>query len=141
MPRRRSRWGWFIPRIDRLRNSLLRLRRYIVYRHFDKRCVYCGALCSFKETTLDHVHALGKGGSDTYDNLAVACRPCNGLKWKLSIHQFRNATIGKQRQFFFESNIPIDVPNARRWIRLSQWAHREQFLDNQRMLSILERQD
>lgn len=40
------------------------------------KCVYCGA----KATTRDHVTPLGAGGTNSIDNIAPACLPCNSSK-------------------------------------------------------------
>lgn len=39
-------------------------------------CVYCGA----PATTHDHVIPRTRGGSDSEENLVLACQPCNGSK-------------------------------------------------------------
>lgn len=51
--------------------------RQKVFARDGRRCVYCG--CTEEEMTLclDHVIPLSRGGSNTADNLVVACFPCN----------------------------------------------------------------
>jgi 5-methylcytosine-specific restriction endonuclease McrA len=39
-------------------------------------CVYCGG----KANTVDHVMPASRGGKSSWENLAAACEPCNGLK-------------------------------------------------------------
>lgn len=41
------------------------------------RCAYCG---STAKLTIDHRIPLFRGGSNTLDNLTLACRPCNSRK-------------------------------------------------------------
>lgn len=41
-----------------------------------KRCAYCGG----PGDTVDHVLPRSRGGADTWDNLACACRGCNNRK-------------------------------------------------------------
>jgi 5-methylcytosine-specific restriction endonuclease McrA len=41
------------------------------------RCIYCG---STQDLTVDHKTPWSKGGSNSKDNLVVACRRCNGRK-------------------------------------------------------------
>lgn len=43
-------------------------------------CYLCLRVLTKKEITLDHVVPLTRGGSHTYDNLRVCCRPCNTRK-------------------------------------------------------------
>lgn len=53
-------------------------------------CVYCGAT---GELTLDHVIPQSRGGSDTPENLVLACKSCNCSKgartpneWRPDVH-------------------------------------------------------
>lgn len=41
------------------------------------RCQYCG---STRELTIDHVIPRSKGGTHTWDNVAIACETCNHKK-------------------------------------------------------------
>lgn len=50
------------------------------------RCVYCGA--THGPMHLDHVVARHIGGTDTPDNIVVACAACNCVKRHLTIRQF-----------------------------------------------------
>jgi DNA-directed RNA polymerase subunit RPC12/RpoP len=51
-------------------------------------CRYCGVDTivnpepgrRFLERTLEHLRPRSKGGSDTFDNVVVACRSCNSRK-------------------------------------------------------------
>lgn len=59
--------AWKIPSIS---------RREILKR--DKHtCQYCG---STKKLTIDHVIPRSQGGKHTWDNVVVACEPCNNRK-------------------------------------------------------------
>lgn len=46
----------------------------------DPRCSYCGCDLNWLTATLDHVVPKSKGGTDTIDNLVLACQPCNVQK-------------------------------------------------------------
>jgi 5-methylcytosine-specific restriction endonuclease McrA len=50
------------------------------------RCVYCGA--AHGPMHLDHVVARNRGGSDTADNLVVACASCNSAKQDMTVRSF-----------------------------------------------------
>jgi 5-methylcytosine-specific restriction endonuclease McrA len=53
-------------------------------------CRYCGKfLPNEDERTLDHVTALGRGGTDDPSNAALACEPCNRFKRDMSVDEFR----------------------------------------------------
>lgn len=49
----------------------------LIYKRDSNKCQYCG---STKNLTIDHVIPKSKGGKDTWDNLVVACSPCNSKK-------------------------------------------------------------
>lgn len=71
--------------------SVIRLMRYIrkpsprpratrdaIFARDGWRCMYCDARAP--ELTLDHVIPRNRGGTQTWDNLVAACRPCNHRK-------------------------------------------------------------
>jgi 5-methylcytosine-specific restriction endonuclease McrA len=43
-------------------------------------CVYCGCALTLEVATLDHVVPLSKGGTNSADNLVLACQSCNRKK-------------------------------------------------------------
>ena len=71
--------------------SVIRLKRYIrrprihpipfnrrnVLRRDAYTCQYCGEKA---DLTLDHVHPRSRGGRHGWENVVVACRPCNQRK-------------------------------------------------------------
>jgi 5-methylcytosine-specific restriction endonuclease McrA len=46
----------------------------------DFRCQYCGRKLALRELTYDHVVPRAQGGKTTWENIAMACYPCNGRK-------------------------------------------------------------
>ena len=55
-----------------------KLTRRTIFARDRGECLYCGKRA--RELTLDHVVPRHRGGGDTWDNLASACRPCNHRK-------------------------------------------------------------
>ena len=51
-------------------------------------CTYCG---SEKQLEGDHIVPLSRGGSNTFVNLATACRPCNLSKGSKTVDEWRAA--------------------------------------------------
>lgn len=51
--------------------------RTLIYQRDDHTCQYCG---SQKRLTVDHVIPRSRGGQDTWENMVVACSPCNVKK-------------------------------------------------------------
>lgn len=62
-----------------------RIDRASVIERDNGRCHLCGAFPSPSDLTLDHIVPLAKGGSHTYENLAVACLSCNCAKGARSL--------------------------------------------------------
>lgn len=74
-------------------NRVIRLRSYVsmpisrtakekptksaIYRRDNNTCQYCG---STRNLTVDHLVPRCKGGTDTWDNLLIACSRCNTVK-------------------------------------------------------------
>ena len=58
---------WKLPPVNR--REVLRRDKYA--------CQYCG---NTKKLTLDHVIPRSKGGKHSWDNVVIACEPCNSRK-------------------------------------------------------------
>ncbi|MBD1938499.1 HNH endonuclease [Microcoleus sp. FACHB-68] len=43
-------------------------------------CAWCGKELLEDQLTIDHFTPLSKGGSNSFENLRLACSPCN--KWR-----------------------------------------------------------
>ncbi len=63
------------------------IRREVVKRD-GSVCTYCGETDGPFE--LDHIHPYSRGGSDTVENLTVACRPCNRSKGARTVGEWLN---------------------------------------------------
>jgi len=57
---------------------------------YGKICWYCGLDLTNGETAthLDHIVPKSKGGTDSIENLALACEFCNRAKWGLPLRSF-----------------------------------------------------
>ena len=45
-----------------------------------KKCPYCGDELNDKNTHIDHIHPLSKGGRHTVGNITACCGTCNTRK-------------------------------------------------------------
>lgn len=63
--------------------------RQLVYNKCNGHCAYCGCKLEYKDMQVDHVIAVGRGGSNDIDNLLPACRQCNYDKHEKTIEGFR----------------------------------------------------
>lgn len=75
-----------VPSVIRFLEAVLRRRRVVrfsrenVFARDGGRCQYCGARVSRREATYDHVVPRAQGGRTTWENIAIACLPCNQRK-------------------------------------------------------------
>lgn len=69
-PKGKSKRRWSLT-LTRKRRRLLKA---------NPRCAYCGCDLSRHTATLDHVVPRSKGGTDSIENLVLACQPCNVQK-------------------------------------------------------------
>ena len=51
-------------------------------------CFYCRRCFAYDELTIDHLIPVVRGGSNTVDNLLLACKPCNSRKGHKDILSF-----------------------------------------------------
>jgi hypothetical protein len=51
-------------------------------------CTYCGERLTINNISLDHKQAVSQGGTETSENLAPVCQPCQRRKGKLSAEEF-----------------------------------------------------
>ncbi len=52
------------------------------------KCYYCGAKIKTKNSTIDHMTPLARGGADKYYNMCMACKPCNRKKDDKTAEEF-----------------------------------------------------
>ncbi len=96
---RSARWETQVPSVIMLREYMkvksgVRFSRSNVYLRDDGRCQYCGTHVERKDSTLDHVHPISKGGKTTWENTVTACSPCNASKadkdgWKPKVRPYK----------------------------------------------------
>jgi 5-methylcytosine-specific restriction endonuclease McrA len=82
---RSARWETQVPSVMMLRDYMkpkmtVRFSRSNVYLRDSGNCAYCGKHIERKESTLDHVQPVSKGGKTTWENCVTACAPCNSYK-------------------------------------------------------------
>ncbi len=62
--------------------------RAAILHHDNHKCVYCNRSGKRQRLELDHVVPRSHGGTDPYDNLVAACRPCNRQRGNQPIKQW-----------------------------------------------------
>jgi len=51
-----------------------------LFRRDSNLCMYCGQAFADHQLTRDHVRPLSLGGTDSWQNVVTACKPCNNAK-------------------------------------------------------------
>lgn len=64
-------------RYERMRRPVIRLSRKNLMLRDEHQCQYCARHLPTRELNIDHVLPRSRGGSDSWENLVTACRPCN----------------------------------------------------------------
>ncbi|MCA9517752.1 MAG: HNH endonuclease [Myxococcales bacterium] len=67
-------------RSTRARRAAVRFSREQVYARDHGRCQYCSSEVTRRESTYDHIVPRSRGGATRWDNIVLACRPCNQRK-------------------------------------------------------------
>ncbi len=68
---------------DRAPRLRIRLTRKNLMLRDEHQCQYCLKRPPLRDLNIDHVQARSRGGQDTWENLVIACRPCNLKKgWR-----------------------------------------------------------
>jgi 5-methylcytosine-specific restriction endonuclease McrA len=73
----------------RRHKPVLRFSRENVFARDNGRCQYCGTKLLRSEATYDHVIPRCKGGRTNWENIVIACVPCNQKKGGQSPAQAR----------------------------------------------------
>lgn len=67
-------------RLLKRRRPVIRFSREHVYARDRGRCQYCGTWLPRPEATYDHVLPRAQGGGTHWENIVIACAPCNQRK-------------------------------------------------------------
>jgi len=65
---------------DRVPRSTIKFTRANIYLRDRYRCQYCGRRGKPGELNIDHILPRSRGGDSTWENVVVACVPCNRRK-------------------------------------------------------------
>lgn len=62
------------------KKKAVKFSRENVYTRDQGKCQYCGCKVARPESTYDHVIPRAQGGKTVWDNIVIACMPCNQKK-------------------------------------------------------------
>lgn len=121
-----------LTKYNKLPDNDVKFTRHNIYEHYQYTCCYCSKECTTRELNLDHVLAKSKGGRTDWDNIVLACIPCNTKKgdktpeeagMKLQVRPTRPKWRGVQTVL---QQAPAPVPIS--WQRLLDRAYWDQEL-------------
>jgi len=123
----------------RFRNGKVKFSRQNVYSRDKGRCQYCGVHVPRHESTFDHVIPRCKGGKTTWENIVIACLPCNQKKGGRTPKEARMPTRTKpvrpthisganRIMLTRDKNVP---PSWKNYIRDAQYWNTELESDNE----------
>jgi hypothetical protein len=64
----------------KLPDKMYKPNRRNIFLRDNYTCVYCQKQLNTEELSVDHILPKSRGGKDTWENLATACKSCNCLK-------------------------------------------------------------
>ena len=71
-------------------------------------CQYCGKHLPWEEATLDHVIPRSQGGNWNWDNVALACQPCNNGKGPRTPKQAGVKLLNKPKDFTYSDLVRVE---------------------------------
>ena len=89
-----------------------RLWRQHIKEQWNNQCAYCG---SEENLTIDHVIPKCRGGEDTWENLVVACGPCNTKKGNTPLEHTGMRLRRKPRPRLNKIQFALNNSNIQEW--------------------------
>ena len=65
-----------------------KVKRRKMWRLQNKQCWWCYDAMPYEEATLDRIIPGNDGGGYTWDNVVVACEPCNSVRGDLPVQEW-----------------------------------------------------
>jgi 5-methylcytosine-specific restriction endonuclease McrA len=90
--------------------------RAMIYKRDKNSCQYCG---STRNLTIDHVVPRCRGGDDSWENLVVACSPCNTRKGNSLLEHTGMRLLKRPRAPFNKMQFILDNSNIQEWLEYS----------------------
>lgn len=123
----------FLTRLARRAKPKVRFSRENVYARDGGRCQYCRQKVTRAEATFDHVLPRSQGGHTGWENIVIACVPCNQRKggrtpaqagMRLAVAPFKPEKVSDvlRLSFTWEKGQPLSWKN---WLRDATYWHGE----------------
>jgi len=110
--------AWKVPSIIRFlgkavfKKRFVRFNRHNVWLRDKGQCQYCGAKTRMDDFTYDHVVPFSRDGRTCWENIVVACVPCNHHKANRTPAE---AGMRLMREPYRPEHLPGQVSPALRW--------------------------
>ena len=75
------------------RKSIYRNEKRLIWKRDGSACFYCMTIMKFEEATIEHLIPKSREGSDTIENLVLACFNCNNEVGILPLNRKVNYAI------------------------------------------------
>lgn len=104
----------------------VRFSRHSIFERDRNLCQYCGKHFPKSHLTIDHVVPQSRGGADTWENLVLACLPCNVRKANRTPDEAHMPLIRKPVKPAWIPQLGVRVPKQemavwRRFVDNSEW--------------------
>jgi len=90
----------------------IRFSRRNIFERDKNACQYCGRRMPKTDLTLDHVVPRSRGGIDSWDNLVLACMPCNVRKGNRTPEEARMPLIRRAVKPTWLPQLGMRVPTS-----------------------------
>lgn len=100
----------------------IRFSRRNIFERDQHMCQYCGRKLPKSELSIDHVVPQSQGGSDSWENLVLACLKCNVRKGNKTPSEASMPLIRRPRKPLWLPSLGARVPSA----ELNSW---QRFVD------------
>ena len=90
--------------------------RAMIYKRDGHKCQYCG---STRNLTIDHIFPTSKGGDNTWENLVVACMPCNTRKGDKLLEETNLILETTPKKPFNKMLFSLDRADVQEWKKYS----------------------
>lgn len=97
------------------RRNDVKFSRNNIYARDQQKCQYCGKHVPRHRLTWDHVVPRSRGGKSNWENLVVACEPCNSQKRDLTpeeagmrrVYPVKPASLPGGVSFVYDRRMPV----------------------------------
>ena len=90
--------------------------RAMIYKRDGHKCQYCG---STRNLTIDHIFPTSKGGDNSWENLVVACMPCNTRKGDKLLEETNLILETTPKKPFNKMLFSLDRADVQEWKKYS----------------------